>query len=68
MPWCRVYLPSVGWVKFDLTDDIVGNPALIRVGVARSIGQLQWWAGRFCRNGRAGQRDRRTELLRLKPR
>ena len=53
MPWCRVYLPGLGWVEFDLTDGIVGNPALIRIGVARyraatMVGRqiLPKWTGR----------------------
>jgi transglutaminase-like putative cysteine protease len=38
--WCQIYLPGSGWVEFDPTNGIVGNRDLIRVGVARTPGQV----------------------------
>lgn len=33
--WVRIFLPGSGWIEFDPTNGIVGNPGLIRVAVAR---------------------------------
>jgi transglutaminase-like putative cysteine protease len=45
--WAQVYVPGLGWVEFDPTNEIVGSDQLIRVAVTRDPRQAVPIAGAF---------------------
>lgn len=45
--WAQVYVPGLGWVEFDPTNEIVGSNQLIRVAVTRDPSQAIPVAGSF---------------------
>jgi transglutaminase-like putative cysteine protease len=45
--WAQVYVPGLGWVEFDPTNQIVGSNQLIRVAVTRDPAQAIPIAGSF---------------------
>lgn len=51
--WAQVYVPGLGWVEFDPTNEIVGSDQLIRVAVTRDPSQAVPIAGSFTGPGNA---------------
>jgi transglutaminase-like putative cysteine protease len=45
--WAQVYVPGLGWVEFDPTNEIVGSNQLIRVAVTRDPSQAVPIAGSY---------------------
>jgi transglutaminase-like putative cysteine protease len=45
--WAQVYVPGLGWVEFDPTNQIVGSNQLIRVAVTRDPSQAVPISGTF---------------------
>ena len=45
--WAQVYVPGLGWIEFDPTNEIVGSNQLIRVAVTRDPSQAIPIAGSF---------------------
>jgi transglutaminase-like putative cysteine protease len=45
--WAQVYVPGLGWVEFDPTNQIVGSNQLIRVAVTRDPTQAVPIAGSY---------------------
>lgn len=45
--WAQIYVPGLGWVEFDPTNEIIGSGGLIRVAVTRDPSQAIPIAGTF---------------------
>ena len=45
--WAQIYVPGLGWIEFDPTNEIVGSGGLIRVAVTRDPTQAIPIAGTF---------------------
>lgn len=45
--WAQVYVPGLGWIEFDPTNEIVGSNQLIRVAVTRDPAQAIPISGTF---------------------
>ncbi len=45
--WAQVYVPGLGWIEFDPTNEIVGSNQLIRVAVTRDPAQAIPVCGTF---------------------
>lgn len=62
--WAQVYVPGLGWVEFDPTNQIVGSNQLIRVAVTRDPSQAVPIAGSY--TGPAGALGDAGERFRLR--
>lgn len=52
--WAQVYIPGLGWVEFDPTNNTVGSDLLIRVAVTRDPSQAVPISGTFTGPGGVG--------------
>jgi transglutaminase-like putative cysteine protease len=50
--WADVFIPGVGWVEFDPTNEIVAGHELVRVAATRSAEQAQPLSGTFSGDGK----------------
>jgi transglutaminase-like putative cysteine protease len=45
--WADIYVPGLGWISYDPTNDTIGGGDLIRVAVTREVGQAAPITGSF---------------------